>query len=285
MSWYYKPTRAIETDAGIKAKSRRGKFVKSWWATRWIESLTRVMDAGRLRRGRTYARKGQVIALTEAQGRIEAKVQGSRRTPYKVTIALKQLSDDQWSQVLAELSGRAIFSAQLLAGEMPQEIESVFETAGVSLLPASRTDLTVNCSCPDYAAVCKHIAATHHILGERFDEDPFLIFRLRGRTEAQILADLRKRQGFDAAGMGHDSAAEPAPILEADPASFWGTAQLLTQIASHIKSPNTPMPLLQRLGQPNFTAVPLPQLLDAAYQHVTQTAISIAFENSEPDET
>ena len=90
MSWYYdyntKPT--IETDQGIKAKSKRGAFVKSWWATRWIKAMEQVMDRGRLGRGRRYARKGQVVSLVEKRGEVVGKVQGSRKRPYTITISI-----------------------------------------------------------------------------------------------------------------------------------------------------------------------------------------------------
>lgn len=85
MSWYYdfKPTRPIDTDQGIKAKSKRGDFVKNWWATRWIAAMERVMDRGRLQRGRNYARRGQVLSLEEGKGQITAKVQGRGARPTK----------------------------------------------------------------------------------------------------------------------------------------------------------------------------------------------------------
>ena len=107
MSWYFEPTKPIETTKGIKAKSKRGKFVENWWATRWIEALERLMDRGRLSRGRRYARKGQVTSLEETKDGIAAKVQGSRRTPYKVSIKLQGLTDKQWTAVLDALAERA----------------------------------------------------------------------------------------------------------------------------------------------------------------------------------
>ena len=96
------------------------------------------------------------------------------------------------------MAEQAIFTAQLLAGEMPQDIEQAFEAAKVSLFPSRHDDLKTECSRPDYANPCKHVAATHYILGERFDEDPFLIFRLRGRTQEQVMAALRKRRSEEA---------------------------------------------------------------------------------------
>lgn len=202
---YYEPSQPIKTNEGIKAKSKRGEFAKNWWATRWITALERLVDRGRLTRGRTYARQGQVLSIEETKSGITAKVQGSRRTPYKVTVNIDTLTNEQWEKVIDALAGQAIFTAQLLAGEMPQEIEQAFQAAGVSLFPEKRGQLVTDCSCPDPSNPCKHIAAVHYILGEQFDEDPFLLFRLRGRTQEQILAALRERR---AAGGAADEAEE-----------------------------------------------------------------------------
>jgi uncharacterized Zn finger protein len=177
---YYKPSKPKAVKDGIKARSQRGAFASSWWAQRWIAALERLVDSGRLSRGRSYARKGQVLSIEETKEGIAARVQGSRPSPYKIKIQITPLSDAQWERVFDALAEQAIFTAQLLAGEMPQEIESAFEAAKVSLFPDRRSDLKTDCSCPDYSNPCKHIAATHYILGERFDEDPCLIFRLRG---------------------------------------------------------------------------------------------------------
>ena len=202
---YFKPSRPKVAKDGIKARSQRGAFAKSWWAERWIIALERLMDSGRLSRGRSYARRGQVLSIEEVKGGVKARVQGSRPKPYNISIQITPLTDKQWEKVIDTLAEQAIYSAQLLAGEMPQDIESVFEAAGVSLFPAKRGDLTTDCSCPDYANPCKHIAAAHYILGERFDEDPFLIFRLRGRTQEQVMQALRLRRA------GGEEVAEEEP--------------------------------------------------------------------------
>lgn len=281
MSWYYdfKPTKPIETDEGIKSKSKRGEFVKSWWATRWIKAMERVMDSGRLQRGRSYARKGQVLSLEESKGKISAKVQGSRRTPYKISIELTPLSEGDWEKVLAALAERPFFVAQLLAGEMPQEIEEAFQAARLDLFPGKR-DLKQDCNCPDWADVCKHLAATHYILAERFDEDPFLLFRLRGKTQEEIVAAL----GTGAAEGETAVAPEytPAPPLRESLAAFWQIGPQLEQFTVYIAPPDAPYPLLERLGDPDF-------MLDArrwlmkAYDAVTETAVQIAYqaENAE----
>jgi uncharacterized Zn finger protein len=215
MSWYYnfKPTRPIETDEGIKAKSKRGEFVKNWWAMRWTAAMERVMDSDRLQRGRSYARQGEVLSLAESKDTLNAKVQGSRHTPYKITIELTPFSEADWAKVLAALAERPYFVAQLLAGEMPQEIEEAFKAAKLDLFPG-KWELKQACNCPDSASVCKHLAAVHYILAERFDEDPFLLFRLRGKTQDEIVAAL----GTGAAGEEtavtpeYTSAPPPQPI-------------------------------------------------------------------------
>lgn len=269
---YFKPTQPIETKEGIKAKSKRGKFVKNWWATRWIKALERLVDSGRLRRGRTYARKGQVLSITETPSGIEAEVQGSRRKPYQVSIEVEDLGDEQWETVIDTLFEQAIFTAQLLAGEMPQEIEEAFDQAEVSLFPGTKGELITDCSCPDWANPCKHVAAVHYILGERFDEDPFMIFRMRGRTAEQILEALRARRGDET-----DEAEEAPPVpLDEVLDTFWEMPQT-PHLASHIKPPVTEFPILKRLGQPSFLSQDLIKLLGPAYHAITERAIETAF--------
>ncbi len=274
---YFTPTKPISTDEGIKAKSKRGAFAKNWWATRWIKALEQLVDAGRLRRGRTYARKGQVLSIEETKSGIEAKVQGSRRRAYSVTIDIDTLSNDQWEQVIDVLAEQAIFTAQLLAGEMPQEIEEAFQSAGVSLFPEKRAELMTDCSCPDYANPCKHVAAVHYILGEQFDEDPFLLFRLRGRTQEQILQALRTRRA-ETAGFEDDEDEEEEVIpLQETVANFWGTDQALTHLKTNIKPPVTALPVLKRLGQPTFLDDDMLKTLGPAYQSITEAAIAMAY--------
>ena len=189
------------------------------WSSWWI--------LARLTRGRTYARKGQVLSIEETKDGIAARVQGSRKTPYKISIQIAPLTDAEWEKVIDALAEQAIFTAQLLAGEMPQDIEQAFDAAQVSLLPSRRADLKTDCSCPDYANPCKHIAATHYILGERFDEDPFLIFRLRGRTQEQVMAALRQRRAGETDST-EEEAEEPEAVtpLEQQIAHFFDLPSL-----------------------------------------------------------
>ena len=280
--YYFKPTKAIKTKEGIKAQSKRGAFAKSWWAQRWITALERLVDSGRLTRGRSYARKGQVLSINEAKDGIAARVQGSMRTPYKISIKINHLTDAEWDKVIDALAEQAIFTAQLLAGEMPQDIEQAFERAKVGLFPSNRKDLQTDCSCPDYSNPCKHIAAAHYILGERFDEDPFLIFRLRGRTQEQVMQELRKRRAeSDETVEDEAEEAEVVIPLEEQIANFWELRAPLDEFSVSIRPPAIEMPLLKRLGDANFVPEPgIQSWLSAAYQTVSRKAIQAAFKDT-----
>jgi uncharacterized Zn finger protein len=285
--YYFKPTKAIKAKDGIKAQSQRGAFAKNWWAQRWIAALERLMDSGRLSRGRSYARKGQVLSIEETKDGIAARVQGSQRTPYKIKIQITALTDSQWDKVIDALAEQAIFSAQLLAGEMPQEIEQAFESAKVSLFPSQRNDLKTDCSCPDYANPCKHVAAAHYILGERFDEDPFLIFRLRGRTQEQVMQELRKRRA-GADEIVEDEAEEEETIIPLEDCipNYWELGAPLEGFSVSIRPPTIEMPLLKRLGAAAFVPDPgIESLLREAYQSIGRKAIQIAFQEQKEDST
>ena len=280
---YNAPRKPRKTDEGIKARSQRGEFVEHWWAERWIKSLERITNAGRLRRGRSYARGGQVLSIEETKGHIQARVQGSQSKPYRITIQLQPLSDEQWVAVLEALSERAIFTAQLLAGEMPHEIEEAFTAAGVSLLPATGAELETNCSCPDWANPCKHVAAVHYMLGEQFDEDPFLVFRLRGRSQEQIMAALRAHRGINptgapivAEGSASYTVGEETPPLNETLTTFWQMGHALDHFSTAIQAPAQPYPVLRRLGPPAF-AGNLEEDLGPIYDAMTREALSAAF--------
>ena len=285
----YESTRPIDVEDGIKAKSRRGKFVKNWWADRWIAALKPLMDSGRLSRGRSYARRGQVIDIDVAPGRVSSRVQGSRRTPYKVNIQLKPLRSQQWDKVLDALAGQAIFAAQLLNDEMPADIQDVFEAVNVPLFPASRGDLKTNCSCPDWANPCKHIAAVYYLLGERFDEDPFLLFELRGRSQEEIAVALRERRAVEMKTVKSapylpdlaDSVDVPALADCVD--RYWTLGKEVEDIAFGIAQPRVPFALLKRVGIPDFEGVnprSFQRQMERVYNGVTATAIRIAFADS-----
>jgi uncharacterized Zn finger protein len=190
--WWPEASRPIPVEGGIKAKSKRGAIGEQWWSRRFIAVLESYGMSGRLQRGRSYARKGQVIEFELAQGKVTARVQGSRPQPYKVSIGVLPLTTAQWRAVERRLAGQALFRAKLLAGEMPAEIEEVFADCGTPLFPRSAADLDMRCSCPDWEVPCKHLAAVCYVLAEAFDADPFGMLAWRGRTREALLAALRE---------------------------------------------------------------------------------------------
>ncbi|WP_414516284.1 SWIM zinc finger family protein [Nostoc sp. PCC 9305] len=165
---------------------------REWWSQQWLDLLDSYRFKKRLERARNYARQGNVLSIEFKGAKVLARVQGSEVEPYKVSLSLEPFTDEQWGYVIETMSQRAIFAAKLLAGEMPQNIEEVFTANGLSIFPFTLGDVQSKCSCPDKANPCKHIGAIYYQLGDRFSEDPFVLFQLRGRSKEQIISDLRK---------------------------------------------------------------------------------------------
>ncbi len=291
--FFYPKSVPIPVEGGIVARTRQGqRFGATWWAGRWIAVLESFGWESRLERGRRYARLGQVISIDLAPGHVRARVQGSRPRPYEVSIDIQPLDDAAWERVVAALAERAIFAARLLAGEMPSDIEEAFAAAGTSLFPSSARDVKTHCSCPDSANPCKHIAAVYYLLGEAFDRDPFVIFRLRGRTQEEIVAALRARRAAEATGKESAGAEAPpqAPVAEGEPVAepleacldrYWSPAEPLADMQFSIAAPDVSLALLKRLGEPPFWPRMLASL-GPIYEAVTAAALNLAFGDVEP---
>lgn len=267
---WYEPSRPRPVKDGIKARNQRGALAANWWAKRWIAVLDTFGWGSRLGRGRSYARQGQVRSIDVATGQVAARVQGSRPAPYKVSIRLTPLSDAQWSAVIGELAQQVIFAAQLLAGEMPQQIEEAFAAAGVALFPQGPADLVTDCSCPDIANPCKHIAAVYYLLGERFDDDPFLLFVLRGRTRDAIVDALRARRSavVGPADTARRAPAEVVPALAEQLDSFYSAGAELETLSIHLAPPDTSAALVPHLADaPAGTAPDLQRIYGAMTGH------------------
>ena len=259
MAWwdgfgYYPPSRPRAARGGIKAQSKGGTFGKSWWARRWIEVLESFNIGARLGRGRSYARRGQVLSVTIGKGSVSAQVQGSRPKPYQIRIQVETLSKQAWKKLAGVLGKQALFAAKLLAGEMPEGIEEAFRTARLSLFPVKSKDLQTECSCPDWSNPCKHIAAVYYLLGEEFDRDPFLLFRLRGMERQELIGLM----GAAAAPRGRgapkkeiraeeESESQPVPLPQT-PDSFWGADGPPEDLCGEVQIPQATAAVLKRLG-------------------------------------
>jgi uncharacterized Zn finger protein len=281
MSWreydYYPRTRRKTAKGGIKAQSKRGQFGESWWAKRWIAVLEGFNIGARLGRGRSYARSGQVLSVDIEKGTVNAAVQGSRTKPYSVSIHVKPLSPAEWKKLIIVLSGQAIFAAKLLAGEMPQDIEQVFKDGGLSLFPEKLKDLETNCSCPDYSNPCKHIAAVYYLLGEEFDRNPFLIFKLRGMDRDELLANLG---GVETESHGATQPREPLlppEPLATDKKTYWDGGDLPGDLFGEVRIPPMRAALLKRLGNFPFWRgeQALQEALDPLYSQASQRGMDV----------
>lgn len=200
----------------------------------------------RLQRGRSYARRGQVLSIAIEAGSVAAEVQGSRPKPYQVRIEVKPIAKPEWRKLAKVVSGQAIFAAKLLGGEMPQDIEKAFESAGLSLFPQRYNDLKTDCSCPDWSNPCKHIAAVYYLLGEEFDRDPFLIFQLRGMGREEFLGTLGESAAESAPGKVEVLPPEPLPN-EAE--AFWKVGELPEHLLGEVEVKLARAALLRRLGK------------------------------------
>lgn len=285
--WYPPPSRPRPAD-GIKARSRTGAIGSTWWSQRFITVLESFDMGARLTRGRRYARAGQVLDLTVTAGEVHARVQGSRAAPYQVTIRVLRLSDKDWARVEDTLAARAVFLAKLLAGEMPEDIEDAFTDCRLHLFPASGADLTTDCTCPDWANPCKHIAATYYVLAEAFDDDPFLILTWRGRTKAELLARLEGQPDSALASPEAGRWAPPdisAPPLEECLDRFFDAGEL----PAPASGPGAVLPHAVILGLDDppieIRGRPLSELLQPAYAAMTEAARRRLHGESSPSST
>lgn len=155
------------------------QIAKNWWGKAWCTNLEKYADYdNRLPRGKRYVKTGSVIDLEIKQGKILARVQGTRKTPYKVEIRISPMSEEQIESITDKCGTRVDNLNRLLIGDFPDELKEVFIDEG-GLFPKPR-EISFNCSCPDWAVMCKHVAAVLYGVGARLDEDPLLFFSLRG---------------------------------------------------------------------------------------------------------
>lgn len=295
--WYrrpfYPPARPKRPPPTHGLKVR--KIGATWWGQRWIAALEAMSSryANRLARGRGYARAGRVHDPVVRSGTVRARVTGSRRAPYAVTLRVTALPREAWTTATAEMAKQAVFSARLLAGEMPEEIDEAFRAAGASLFPVARRELATRCTCPDIANPCKHVAAVLYVLGEAFDKDPFLLFELRGRAKGQMLDALRRARAAAGSGGGArgprggrgraappaDRDAVPAVVLEPSAAEAFEKARApLGEMRFRIAAPGAHAAVLGALGTPASWAHAdsMLQLLGPAYEAASSLARRLA---------
>lgn len=176
------------------------QFSRTWWGKQFIAALEKFSDPARLGRGRSYASGGKIIDYKIVQNKITATVKGSvnpyygvyKEPKYKTAIEITPISPNNWSKAIKHLSVKASFVSKLLMNEVPDNIEEVFADLGLHLLPHSQKDFKTNCSCPDWENPCKHIAGVYYLVASQLDNNPFLLFELRGLSKEALQAELSK---------------------------------------------------------------------------------------------
>lgn len=277
---------------------------RQWWVQRWLELLDSYRFKKRLERARNYAREGHVLSIDFNHAEVVAQVQGSEVDPYQVWLNLDPFTDEDWYYIIDTLAEKALYSAQLLAGQMPESIEQVFIQNGLNLFPYTLTDIRSRCSCPDKANPCKHIGAVYYQLGDRLSEDPFVMFQLRGRSKTQLLEALRKQRSLpmDSAGTAVPTREELKALDEISPLpspnqsrktqtetlqdleNFWHYDEPLEASLVAIAPPTVSKNILDLLGMlplPQEEAQEVKQLLQPIYPAVSQKALMIALSSPE----
>jgi uncharacterized Zn finger protein len=263
-----------------------------WWVQRWNDLLNSYRFKKRLERARNYAREGNVLSIEFKGPEVLAKVQGTAPEPYQVSLSIDPFTEEDWSYVVGTMAEQAIYSAHLLAGEMPYDIEKVFTSNGLSLFPFTLSDIHSRCSCPDPQNPCKHIGAVYYQLGDRFSEDPFVLFQLRGRTKEQILDDLRRLRSTNSTQTESHEASKTSE-LEVSPATrqltplnieqFWQYYEPLDSSLVVIAPPPDNRTVLDVLGTIPLASTDsrVMQYLKGVSQIVSQQAVMSALNRDE----
>lgn len=176
------------------------EFSRTWWGQRFIDAIEQITDAGRLSRGRSYARGNKVKQFTIDKGMVTAKVRGSvnpyfgvyKEPLYTTTIEFHPISAAKWAAVIALMASKASLISRLMLNEIPDNIEDTFAQLGLNLLPRKAKEFDANCSCPDWGNPCKHVAGVYYLVAAELDRDPFLLFELRGLSRSDLQAELAK---------------------------------------------------------------------------------------------
>jgi uncharacterized Zn finger protein len=258
---------------------------QQWWVQRWLELLDSYRFKKRLERARIYAREGNVLSIEFKQTEVLAEVQGSEAQPYQVSLALETFSEEDWQNIINSLSEQALFEAQLLAGQMPQYIEGVFTANGLSLFPFNLNEVHSNCSCPDQANPCKHIGAVYYQLADRFSENPFVIFQLRGKSKTEIilaLRQLRSQELGQTEEIKTDNPVEQVHIAEKESEKlnleqFWSYQEPLEAslvVITPTESSKTPLDILGNLPLPASEAELVEAYLKQVYQNIPKSAMT-----------
>jgi len=283
--WYEAPPKQPVPKHGIAAS----RFGATWWGREWILSLERLgrQWSNRLPRGRSYARQGRVVDLEVGAGVITAGVVGTRPSPYRVEICLPAFAPEKWRAATERLADDALLVVRLLQRELPDEAGERLREVDADLFP-SRGELATQCSCPDVANPCKHVAAVHYLFAAALDNDPFLLFRLRGLDRDALVAALGGEGACEAAPADCGTPAAHSPGVERlerlatiDAQTFLGLDLSPPVVDVEPRAPRVELVGVKRLGPPPRGLEGLPEALAPVIREAGRLALELAWR--EPD--
>ena len=261
---------------GIRLRRREGIDMLAWPADAWSTLLVHGLDDTAKAEGLDYARAGQTAVLQITSAGVEATVQGRQSRPYTVRIAPETLAPADWDRVVAIMAREAVYSAKLLAGEMPPLVEQPFVSLGKHLVPVDAATVHRSCTC-GLPAPCKHVACVAALLIERIAGDPLLAFTLRGLDGQRLLERLQEARAIATRGVARAHSTPPA--VEAAPEAlplerclegFWRPGRQIDEMPSETE-PFAPHALLRRLGpSPLQGKFPLVGLLASIYDSIAE---------------
>jgi len=277
------PTGDAENYMGVD----RSVPVRTMWSGRWLRALGNWMSTSLLATGRLYVRRNQVTDLSVQPGSITASVHEPDGRVCAVRLGLGTFADDVWDRVIRLMAESISYSAHLLNGDLPRDIEDAFRTAGVGLFPERRAEIDADCDCPEWSPICHHVAAVLVLLADQLDEDPFLLLRLRGRTYEQVIASLRAARATmahtpDAAGGQELKPGQAsAEALSARLHDFWEMGSELDAVQIRVRPPEVDLEIIKLLGAPAFANdADLMERLADVYRTVSRRAMTVAYRAS-----
>lgn len=192
-SWYYPRKKAKKK---TQHPTQRVKYGQTWWGEQWLNALSKIDFDNRLPRGRAYAGNGSVLETTISGNKIKARVEGSMPKPYNIDISVPLFGEKQKADLVEVIRKDPFILSKLLNRELPQELNRLALDQGIKLFPSSWKDFSMECSCPDWAVPCKHLAAVIYVISTEIDANPFLVLKLHG---LDLLEELKDMEG----GLSH----------------------------------------------------------------------------------
>jgi len=241
---------------------------RTWWGQEFIGAIEHLTDSGRLSRGRSYSSDRRIKHIEIDAGFVQAHIRGNvnsyfgiyEEPTYITTVEIEPISRAKWAIAIALMASKAGTISRLLLGEIPDNIEASFATVDLHLLPASRQDFTTSCSCPDFSNPCKHVAGVFYYIAAQLDQDPFLLFELRGLPREELKAELAKTPLGQALSteVVTPQAPEPVehyytrpealPVEELSLKAFWQGEKPLPQTVESVSPSAVPAILVKKQG-------------------------------------